>query len=126
MKVIRLLVRQRQSVREQIAKMRLDEAPDIEIVGEVHDVLDILMAVKHKQADVVVASDSSDDRGMASHLLAQFPDMTLLLLGAEGGAHIEQRCQHRFTVSNQSGDAIADALRFAVESPCELGSAASG
>ena len=126
MTAIRLLVRQQQAVRERIAAMHLDEAPGIEIVGEVSDVLDVLMAVKHKQADVVVASESPEDRGMASHLLAQFPDMTLLLLGPGGEAHIEQRCRHRWTATDKSGTAIAEALRFALKNPCELQKAAAG
>ena len=121
---IRILVRKQVAVRERLAETHLDEAPDIEFVGEVRDVLDVLMAIKHKEADVVVASESPDDRGMASHLLAHFPDVTLLILGSEGKVHIEQRCRHRWTATNQSASAIADALRYAVEHPCELDDAA--
>ena len=106
--------------------MGLARVPGIEVIGEVHGVLDILMALKHLQADVVIASTGDDDRGMTSHILAQFPDTTLLILGPNGEAHIEQRCRHRRTYSGQTGEEIAAALRFAIENPCELNSAKTG
>ena len=123
MQSIKILLRKNTDVRRHVAEIGLIDVPGIEIVGEVCDVLDVLMALKHKRADVIVASTSDEDRGMTSHVLAQFPDTTLLVLGPDGEAHIDQRCRHRWTSNCQSGKEIADALRLAVENPCELDSA---
>lgn len=119
MKTVRILLGSRQDIRRRVAETGLADQPGIELVGEVDDVFDVLMALKHKQADVVVASTSDEDRGLTSHVLAQFPDATLLLLGPDGATHIDQRCRHRWTSAGRSGEEIANALRFAIENPCE-------
>ena len=126
MRSIRILARKHEELLDRLAELQLDEVPGIEFVGEVREVLDVLMAVKQKKADVVVASDSAEDRGMASHLLSQFPDVTLLILSQEGDVHIDQRCRHRWTAIDQCGEAIAKALRFAIQNPCEIDDAAVG
>jgi hypothetical protein len=105
--------------------MGLTSVPGIELVGEVPDILDVLMALKQGQADVVITSTSDEDLGMNSHVFAQFPDATLLVLGPDADAYIEQRCRHRWRFPGQSAEEIADALRFAIENPCELNPAAA-
>lgn len=115
-----MLLRNKADVRRRVVDLGLMDLPGIECVGEVKDALDVLMALKHGQADVIVASTSDEDRGLTSHVLAQFPDTTLLILGPEGDARIEQRCRCRRIFEGRSGEEIADALRFAIDNPCEL------
>lgn len=100
--------------------MGLRDEADVEIVEEVADLFDVLIAVKQQNIDVVITTDSAEDRGMASHLFAEFPDVTLMLLSPDGATYIEQRCLHRRTIRKGADFRVADLLRIAVDHPCEV------
>ena len=119
MNEIRVIVRQRKTVMARIPKLGSLEEPDIEIVARVDNILELLVAAKQYKADVVVTTDNPEDRGMASHLLSEFPDITLMMLGNDGGVLIEQRCSVLRRVSAEHKNRIAETLRYAVHRPCE-------
>ena len=59
--------------------------PDIEIVGEVQEKFELLMMVKETRADAVILSAGEPDiSGICSHLLGEYPSLTILVLGADG------------------------------------------
>ena len=59
--------------------------PDIEIVGEAQEKFELLMMVKETRADAVILSAGEPDiSGICSHLLGEYPSLTILVLGADG------------------------------------------
>ena len=126
MSSIRILLRTKNDLRKRVDEIGLTSAPGVKLVGEMRNVMDVLLAIKRGQADVVVITTGAEDRGVASHLLGQFPDMTVLILGRDGEAYIEQRCHHRRSFRGKTGLEIASALRFAVENPCQMDAAEVG
>jgi DNA-binding NarL/FixJ family response regulator len=58
---------------------------DIEIVGEALEKFELLMVVKETRADTVILSAGEPDiAGLCSHLLGEYPNLTILVLGADG------------------------------------------
>ncbi len=98
----------------------LGTEPDMEVVGEVLDPLDLLVAVKEMEADaVILAVKDSEEPGLCSHLLAEYPNLAILCLALEGkSAFIEQLCPRRLEIVDPSEDKILSALRQAVRTPC--------
>lgn len=68
-----------------LLKSLLSAEPDVEIVGEVVDPADLLVATGQAEADVVIQRWPSNEMpGICSHLLAAYPDLTVIGLSTEG------------------------------------------
>ena len=99
-----------------------EQRGDFEIVGEATDALSVLTGVRDGQVDavVVLASDPHDkEPGMISHLLEEYADLTVLAVLPTGEAFIAQKCTFRRSLHSATPAKLADALREAVETPCE-------
>ena len=60
--------------------------PDIEIVGEAIDAVDILLKVPWTHAEVVAIDlpDGKRDAGLSSHILAEYPEVKIFAVSEEG------------------------------------------
>jgi DNA-binding NarL/FixJ family response regulator len=67
-------------------KAMLMREPDIKIVGEAIDPLDILLKVASTHAEVVVIDlpSSGKDSGLCSHILAEYPEVRIFAVSEEG------------------------------------------
>lgn len=54
--------------------------PDLEVVDEVFDPIDLMLAVRETEAHVVVITVPFSDEtpGVCTHLLSEFPDLTVI------------------------------------------------
>jgi DNA-binding NarL/FixJ family response regulator len=93
---------------------------DMEIVGEFPDPVELLLAAKETRADaVIVEMAGTEEPGLCSHLLAECPNITILVLALAGNiAFIEQLCPWRREIADPSEANIVHALRQAVRTPC--------
>lgn len=93
---------------------------DMEIVGETLHPFDLLVAVKEQTADAVILSTrDSEVPGLCSHLLAEYPRLTVLALNLEAGrAFLKQLCPVGREITNPSGERVLAALRDAIREPC--------
>ena len=106
--------RQAMAIRDVIA---LDA--DIEIVGEALQKFELLMMVRETRADAVILSaGESDLPGLCSHLLGEYPSLTIVVLGANGKHTVEQLCLCRWELADRSIESALGALRTAVRQPC--------
>jgi len=114
----------RELVRELIERQKDEE---MEVVGEVLDPLDILVAVREMEADaVILAMRDSEEPGLCSHLLAEYPDLTIVGIASEGeSAFIEQRTPQRQQIPEVSGANILTALRHAARAASSLETSSS-
>lgn len=138
---IRLLIRERwnddlwPSHAERSIKALLKKRPEVDIVGEVTEHVELLVAVRNTNADaVLLLIDTDEDEGMLSHLFAEYPDLTVLTMpvnplgySADNNAEsihrsvvIEQRCRYRYRVDSLTPDAAVQALCSAIQEPLEL------
>lgn len=104
----------RQLVRTIIAQ------PDMEIVGSRLDPMEVLLTARRREADVVIIPlIDSEEPGLVSHLFAELPDLTVLMLSSTGdAAYVVQRCPWRRKLFNLSEDHIVRALRRLTKEPC--------
>jgi len=110
-------------MRELVSEMiNLNRQNDMEVVEvvEVEEVPKLLEAVRKNEADaVIVAFEDSEEPGLCSRLLNEFPNLTILgLTFQDKPAFIEQLCPRRREFIDPSKASIFDALRQAVRSPC--------
>ena len=92
----------------------------MEIVGEALERFELLMMVKETQADAVILSaGASDVPGLCSHLLGEYPSLTIVVLGADGtSTRVEQLCPYRWEIADPSNESALAALRAAIRDPC--------
>ncbi|MFQ5881375.1 MAG: hypothetical protein ACE5I9_02720 [Candidatus Methylomirabilales bacterium] len=98
----------------------IERQDDMEVVGEVLHPVDLLVAVRETEADVLIlALKNSEEPGLCSHLLTEHPNLTILGLTYEGkSAFIEQLCPLRREIIDPSEAKILSALRHATRAPC--------
>ena len=120
MKKIKILLANRPRMVREVVRELIEREEDMEVVGEVLDPLDLLLAVRETEADaVVMALKGSEEPGLCSHLLAEYPDLTIVGVASGGeSAFIEQRTPQRQEIPEPSKANILDALRHAVGSSC--------
>lgn len=119
MKKIRLLLGNRPRLMREIIRGMIDRQEDMEVVGEILDPVDLLVAVRETEADaVILALRGSEEPGLCSHLLAEYPNLTIIGLSSEGkSAFVEQLCPRRQDIVDASEAKILSALRQAIR-PC--------
>jgi DNA-binding NarL/FixJ family response regulator len=118
-KITILLANLPQMMREVLRSIIAHQA-DMEIIGEFPDPVELLLAAKETRADaVIVEMRGAEEPGLCSHLLAECPNVTILVLESEGNtAFIEQLCPWRREIVDPSEANIVHALRQAVRAPC--------
>jgi len=118
MKLRILLANRPRMLREMVRKIIEDEQ-DMEVVGEVLAPVDLLVAVRETKAHAVILTmRGSEEPGLCSHLLAEYPDLTILGLAFEGQkAFIKQLRPRREEIADPTGAKILSALRNAIRGP---------
>jgi DNA-binding NarL/FixJ family response regulator len=105
-------------LRESVAAMLRREA-DIDVVGQVTDQVDLLLAVLETGADVVIhsADESQPMPAVYTHLLSEFPELRIIALSADA----QQGFAYRQEITARplpavSPDEVLSAVRWAAES----------
>jgi DNA-binding NarL/FixJ family response regulator len=88
----------------------LGREPDMEVVGEVTDPVDLLLAIEETQAKVVLHTfpDPEEPPGVCSHLFAEYPD--LLVIGISPAADAAFACRQEVTVRALGNAGLAGVL----------------
>ena len=95
------------------------QEPDIEIVGEASDTIDILLEVGNSHAEVVAIDVplSGKDSGLCSHLLAEYPAVKVFAVSEEGDKILMyETAVLRREVSNTSLENLPDLIRRSMRS----------
>ncbi len=117
MKKIKILLANRPRLMREVMREIFEDQSDMEVVGEVLDPLGLLVAVKEMEADVVIlAVKGSEEPGLCSHLLAEFPNLTIFGLASNGKTAFFRPGRRK--IIDPSEAKILTALRQAVRSPC--------
>jgi len=110
------------SRRERVSQVirEIQRQPDMQIIGQVADAIETLITVRESRVDLVVLALEGDEiPGLSSHLLSEFPGLTVLGLGA--GEHLdvlEQLCPWRQRIERGEAENLVRRLRRAVRQPC--------
>jgi DNA-binding NarL/FixJ family response regulator len=98
----------------------VEEQQDMEIVGDASGPTRILQEVGRTRAHVVIiAHEGSGEPGLCSHLLACYPDLTILNVSPDMAvAFTQQLCSRRRDLYGVQQEDMVRALREAVRNPC--------
>ncbi|KRT70245.1 MAG: chemotaxis-specific methylesterase, two-component system, chemotaxis family, response regulator CheB [candidate division NC10 bacterium CSP1-5] len=117
MKKIKILLANRPRMLREVVREIIEAQPDMEVVGEVPDPVELLVAVKDTVADAVILDlEDSEEPGLASHLLAGYPNLTIVGLAPNGKTAFVR--PGRREIVDPTGANILSALRQASMSPC--------
>ena len=84
MKKIKIVLANRPRMMREVIKEMIEAQPDMEVVGEVLNPVDLLVAVRETAADAVILGlEDSEEPGVCSHLLAEYPGVTILALAPD-------------------------------------------
>jgi DNA-binding NarL/FixJ family response regulator len=98
-------------------KAMLMQEPDIEIVGEAIDAVDILLKVASTRAEVVAIDLPSEgkDAGLSSHILAEYPEVKILAVSEEGDRIVKyETAILRREAPNASLENLVDFIRLSM------------
>ena len=72
----------------EVVRNMLERQPDMEVIGEVLDPIELLLTAKARPVEVVIVTplDSEGEPGICRHLLAEQPRLKIITLQANGDA----------------------------------------
>ncbi len=114
---IRVLLANRPRLMREVIRELINGQQDMEVVDEALDPVEVLVAARETKADaVILATKDSEEPGLCSHLVAEYPNLTILGLAPDGRtALIRPRRQE---IVHPSGANILSTLRHALRAPC--------
>jgi DNA-binding NarL/FixJ family response regulator len=118
MKKIRvLLANSRPRIMRQVMRQLIERQPDMEIIGEVAALSDLIRIAKETAADVIIITlEDVEASGLGRQLLAECADVTILALASKGDtAFIERLSFGRREIVDPSEVNILSALRQAIQ-----------
>lgn len=102
-----------------VIRNMIERQPDMGVVSEVLDPIELLFAARATSADVVIVTplDSDGETRLCRHLLAEHPHLIILALSAQGQAAFLYRSgSPKKRVVEPSEQSILDAVRESVKS----------
>ncbi len=88
--------------------------PDMEVVGEVLDPIELLFAARAAKVDVVIVTplDSEEESPICRHLLAEHPRLNIVALSANGeAAFLYEGEAQKKRIDEPNEDSILGAIR---------------
>jgi two-component system response regulator DesR len=94
----------------------LADQPDMEVVGELTDLLDLLLAARYTHSDVAILGlRDAEFPGICTHLLAEYPHIKILGVTRDGRrAFVYALRPSKVPVGEVSPDGLLAAIREAV------------
>jgi len=111
---IKIMLSSRPKMLSEVIKGIVGHQPDMEVIGEVINPIDLLSAVREMPVDVVIITplNAVGDPRICSHLLNENPCLKVVTLSAKGEvAYIFQAGAPRIRFDDPSGQVILGAIR---------------
>jgi len=116
MKTIKILLSSRPKLLSEVIRNIIEHQPDMEVVGEIIDPIQLLLAARVIMVDVVIVTplESNSEPKICRHLLAEYPTLKVVTLSERGeAAYLYQTDASRLRIDEPSGQLILDAIRAA-------------
>jgi DNA-binding NarL/FixJ family response regulator len=114
MRKIKVLLASRPKMLSEVISNMIAHQPDMEVVGEVLDPIELLLAVRATKVDVVIVTplDSEGEPRICIHLLAEHPQLKIVALSAKGeAAFLYESGSHKRRIDEPSEQSILGAIR---------------
>ncbi len=88
MQKIKVLLASRPKMLSEVIRNMVERQPDMEVMGEVIDPIELLLVVAETKAEVVIVTplDSAEEPRICRHLLADHPQLKIVALSRKGEA----------------------------------------
>jgi DNA-binding NarL/FixJ family response regulator len=117
MKKIKVLLSSRPKLLSEVIRNIIEHQPDMEVVGEVLDPLQLLSASRQTAVDVVIITPlkANGEPKICRHLLAEHPLLKIVTQSAKGeAAYLYQSGVGKQRIDEPSGQSILGVIREAV------------
>ena len=114
MKKIRIMLASRPKMVSDIIKNMINHQPDMEVIGEVVDPIELLRFSSQALIDVVIVSPikGNGEPKICSHLLTEHPPLKIVTLSEKGeAAYLYQSDLPRVSIEEPTGQLIIGAIR---------------
>ncbi len=111
---IKVLLASRPKMLSDVIRNMVARQPDMEVVDEVLDPIELLLAVRATKIDVVIVTplDSEGESKICRHLLAEHPQLKILTLSAKSeAAFLYESGSRKRPIDEPSEESILGALR---------------
>ncbi len=120
MKKIKILLANHPRMMREVVREMIEAQPDMEVVGEVLNPVELLVTVRETAADAVILGlEDAQELGVCSHLLAEYPNLTILALASTGKTAFIR--PGRREIAEPSEAQILSALRHGIRSRWDRG-----
>lgn len=117
MEKIKVFLSSRPTLLSEVIRSLVDHQPDMEVVGEVLDPLQLLRATASTPVDAVIITPlkANGEPRICHQLLGEHPCLKIVTLSAEGdAAYLYQAGAPKQRIEDPSGETILDVLRIAL------------
>lgn len=96
-----------------VFKQIIAEQPDLEVVGDLDNGVDLLLAASQTRPDIVILGmEDSELPGVCSHLFSELPHIKLLCVTADGRQLLLYELRpYKILIGNASPQSLLDAIR---------------
>ncbi len=115
---ISVMFSSRPKLLSEVIRNLIEHQPDMEVVGQVVDPIELIFALREIKADVVIITplEVNGDPKICSQLLKENPDLKILTLTVESKAvYIYQSGLPRKCYNKPSGQSIIDVIRESLQ-----------
>ncbi len=117
MQTIKVILASRPKILSDVIRNLIDCQPDMQVVGEVLDPIELLIAVMATPVDAVIVTPlaSTGDPKICHHLLAERPRLKIIALSEEGdAAFLYESKSRKKRIDEPSGQLILSAIRESI------------
>ncbi len=123
MQKIKVLLASRPKLLSEVIRNMIARQPDMEVMGEVLDPIELLLAVKTTEAEIVIVTplDSEEEPRLCRHLLADYPDLKIVTLSRTGeAATLYESDSRKQRIEEPGEESILRAIRDVVRPSASL------
>lgn len=118
MKKIKIMLASRPKMVSEVIKSLIKHQPDMQVVGEVIDPIELLGFSSNAMIDVVIVSPvkSNGVPKICNYLLTEHPPLKVITLSEKGDSvYLYQSNMPRLCIEKPTGDLIIEAIRGALK-----------
>lgn len=117
MQKIKVLLASRPKMLSDVIRNMLERQPDMEVIGEVLDPIELLLTAKARPVDVVIVTplDAEGEPSICRHLLGEQPRLKIITLQANGEiAFLHESNSRKKRIAEPSEASILGTIRASV------------
>jgi len=114
---IKVLLASRPKLLSEVIRYMVERQADMEVMGEVLDPIELLLAVKATGAGVVIVTplEANGEPHICIQLLAKYPQLKIVTLSAKGeAAYLYESGSHKKRIDEPSEPSLLGAIREAM------------